>query len=66
MDKWNFYRALKQDIIDLTDEDTYYAYGQDVMAVLEYECSDCFLNILRYPSEEEILETIARVQSEDH
>lgn len=65
MDKWNFYRALKQDIIDLTDEDTYHAYGQDVMAVLECECSD-FFNIVRYPSEEEILETIARVQSEDH
>ena len=65
MDKWNFYRALKQDIIDFTDEDTYHAYGQDVMAVLEYLCSENF-EIVKYPSKEEILEVIADVQSEDH
>lgn len=61
MDKWNFYRALKQDIIDLTDEDTYYAYGQDIMAVLEYLCSENF-EITRYPSKEEILSVIAEVE----
>lgn len=65
MDKWNFYRGLKQDIIDLTDEDTYDVYGQDVMAVLECLCSENF-EIVRYPSKEEILEVIADVQSEYH
>lgn len=65
MDKWNFCRALRQDIIDLTDEDTYDAYGQDVMAILECLCSENF-EIVRYPSEEEILEVITDVQSEDH
>lgn len=65
MDNWNFYRALQQDIINLTDEDTYHAYGQDVMAVLECMCSENF-EIVRYPSEEDILEVIADVQSEDH
>lgn len=65
MDRWNFYRALKQDIIDLTDEDTYDAYGQDVMAVLECLCSE-FFEIVRYPSKEEILEAIAEVQDGDH
>ena len=65
MDKWNFYRALQQDIIDLTDEDTYHAYGQDVMAVLECLCSENF-EIVRYPSEEEILEVIKEVQDGDH
>ena len=65
MDKWNFYRALKQDIIDLTDEDTYDAYGQDIMAVLECMCSDLF-EIVRYPNEEEILAAIVEVQDGEH
>lgn len=65
MDKWNFYKVLQQDIIDLTDEDTYHTYGQDVMAVLECLCSENF-EIVRYPSEEEILEIIAEVQDGDH
>ncbi len=65
MDKLNFYRALKQDIIDLTDEDTYHAYGQDAMAVLECLCSENF-EITRYPSEEEILEVIKVVQDGDN
>ena len=65
MDKWNFCRALRQDIIGLTDEDTYYTYGQDAMAVLECLCSENF-EIVRYPSKEEILEVIAEVQDGDH
>lgn len=50
MNKWNFYKYLKQRIIDLTDEDTYDAYGQNVMAVLEFWCTKNF-EIVRYPED---------------
>lgn len=64
MNQWNFYRYLKQRIIDLTDEDTYHAYGQDVMAVLEFWCTENF-EITRYPEDEEILAAIDDVISGD-
>ena len=64
MNRWGFYMGLSNDIRRLAGDEVYDKIGQDVMDTLLARCSsNC--KIVRYPDDEEILEAIKELTSQN-
>lgn len=64
MDQWSFCMGVKDDIINLSNQETYDKYGQQILDILMNMCSENF-EVVRWPEEQEVLDVIAHVTTQN-